>query len=84
MVVFEILNIKCLNIKGCEGVVILWKEDRSLGQVTPTPSTHLVVVHLELEEIPEEKLDVSPVRVHYDVVDLLTLDLPQHLPKIKV
>ena len=56
----------------------------SYGRDTPIQSNHLVIVHLELEEIPEEKLDMSPVRVHYDVVDLLTLDLPQHLPKIKV
>ena len=45
---------------------------------------HLVIVHLELEQVPEEELDVLSVRVDNDVVDLLTLDLPQHLPKLSI
>ena len=49
-----------------------------------TESSHLVIVHLELEQVTEEKLDVSPVRVDNDVINLLALDLPQHLPKLIV
>ena len=35
-----------------------------------------MVVHLELEDVPEEELDVGWPRVHDDVEDLLLLDFP--------
>ena len=41
------------------------------------PYSHLVIVHLELEQDPEEGCDVGGVRVHDDVVDPFLLDLPE-------
>ena len=49
-----------------------------------TELAHLVIVHLKLEQVPEKELDVLSVRVHDNVVNLLALDLPQHLPKKNV
>ena len=44
-----------------------------------------MVVHLELEDVPEEELDVGWPRVHDDVEDLLLFDLPrQAKSKVKV
>ena len=52
-------------------------------QETFCPLAHPVIVHLELQQVPEEELSVRSVSVHDDVVDLLPLDLPQHLSVIK-
>ena len=47
-----------------------------------TEPPYLVIIHLQLEQVTEEELDVRPVRVDNDVINLLALDLPQHLPKL--
>ena len=40
--------------------------------------SYLVIVHLKLQQDPEEGCDVGGVSVHDDVVDTFLLDLPEH------
>ena len=49
----------------------------------PLPKTHQMIVHLELEYVAEEQVDIGGPGVHNDVEDLLLLDLSTHFNDVK-